>query len=159
LDASPVGRVVDDVSAVQSVSYDVREWLISVEYVDCAARNHLKRRKAAGYDNITAEHNIFAHPRLVVLLCDFFNLMLVDGYVPVSFGKGVLVPLLKDRNALLNRVTNYRGITLSPVVSKLFELCIDNKFSDFLVSNHLQFGFERGSGCPVAVFTMQQVIQ
>jgi len=116
LDASQAGRVIDDVSAVQSVSYDVREWLISVEDVDCAVRNQLKLRKAAGYDNITAEHIIFAHPKLIILLCDLFNLMLVHGYVPVSFGKGVLVPLLKDHNALLNRVTNYRGITLSPVV-------------------------------------------
>jgi len=34
-----------------------------------------------------------------------------------------------------------------------------NKFSDFLGSSHLQFGFEKGSGCPAVVFTMQQVIQ
>jgi len=133
--------------------------LISVEDVDCAVRNQLKLRKAAGYDNITAEHIIFAHPRLLLLLCDLFNLMLAHGYVPVSFGKGLLVPLLKDRNALLNLITNYRGITLSPVVSKLFELCIDNKFSDFLGSSHLQFGFKKCSGCPAAVFTMHQVIQ
>jgi len=39
LDASQVDRVTDDVSAVQPVSYDVREWLISVEDVDCAVRN------------------------------------------------------------------------------------------------------------------------
>jgi len=79
--------------------------------------------------------------------------------VPVSFGKGVLVPLLKDHNALLNRVNNYCEITLSPVVSKSFELCIGNKFSYFLGSSYLQFGFKKGSGCPAAVFTMQQVIQ
>jgi len=75
LDASQVGRVIDDVSAVQSVSYDVRKWLISVEDVDCAVRNHLKLRKAAGYDVIIAEHIIFAHPRQVVLMCDLFNFM------------------------------------------------------------------------------------
>jgi len=44
-------------------------------------------------------------------------------------------------------------------VSKLLESCIGNKFSDFVVSSHLQFGFKKGSGCPAAVFTMQQVIQ
>jgi len=51
------------------------------------------------------------------------------------------------------------GLLLSPVVSKLFEFCIGNKFSDFLGSSHLQFGFKKGSGCLAAVFTMQQVIQ
>ena len=55
-------------------------------------------------------------------------------------------------------LNNYRAITVSCVISKVFELCITNKFKDLLCSHPLQFGFKKGSGCQNAIFTMQQCI-
>jgi len=49
--------------------------------------------------------------------------------VPSAFGTGVIVPLVKDRNGPHDKLSNYRGITLSPVISKLFEVCLSEKFS------------------------------
>jgi len=38
-------------------------------------------------------------------------------------------------------ICNYRGITASCVISKLFEHCLMNKYGSYLYSNDLQFGF------------------
>ena len=69
------------------------------------------------------------------------------------------MPLVKDRNGPADKVSNYRGITLSPVISKIFEVCISEKFGHFLSSHRLQFDFKKGSGCSSAIFVVQQVIQ
>ena len=47
----------------------------------------------------------------------------------------------------LANIKDFRGITLSPVLSKIFEHCLLLLFQDFLVSSEFQFGFKKGKGC------------
>jgi len=58
--------------------------------------------------------------------------MLQSGYVPDTFGTGVVIPLIKNVDGDNSSTNNYRGITLRPILSKLFELCLLLRFSDFL---------------------------
>ena len=37
-----------------------------------------------------------AHPILVSILAALFNAMLQHGYVPDDFGRGIIVPLIKE---------------------------------------------------------------
>jgi len=85
--------------------------------------------------------SIYAHPSLVMHLQVLFKLILLHGYVPTSFGIGVTIPLLKDKTGNVNDVDNYRGITLSPVISKLFEMVLLAISDDALKTDSLQFGF------------------
>ena len=130
---------------------------ITVELVDRCIRQ-MKRGKAAGPDNLTAEHVIYAHPCVVILLCDLFQAMIESGYVPDDFGKGIIIPLVKDRSDSLSDITNYRAITISPIVSKLFELIILKVCNDYLLSDSLQFGFKVGVGCAEAIYTVRTTI-
>jgi hypothetical protein len=50
--------------------------------------------------------------------------MLKHGYVPNQFGRGIIIPLVKDKHGDLTSSSNYRGITVSPVISKIFEGCL-----------------------------------
>ena len=55
-----------------------------------------------------------------------FNCMVKLGHVPASFGQSYTVPLLKTgSNAHGKSVTvnDFRGISISPVISKIFEHC------------------------------------
>ena len=54
-----------------------------------------------GYDRIEVEHLLYAHPILVVILCNLFNIMLLHGVVPTMFGMGVIVPLTWRSSFLL----------------------------------------------------------
>ena len=75
--------------------------------------NKLKIGKACGLDNITKEFVMYSHPAIVVHLKLFFNIMIHHGFVPDSFGNGVIIPLVKDKQGVLCNIDNYRGITLS----------------------------------------------
>ena len=79
--------------------------------------------KAAGVGNIETEHLVYAHPRLCVLLSLLFNCTVVHSWVPHRFGVDVVVPFLKGNNLDQTSADIYRGITLSPHVSKIFEMC------------------------------------
>jgi len=84
-------------------------------------------------------------------------MMSVHRYVPDDFGVGVVVPVVKDQCADLCSVDNYRPVTLSVVVSKVFEYCLLQKYGDMLYSDNMQFGFKKHSSCAHALFVMSQV--
>jgi len=56
--------------------------------------------------------------------------------------EGVIIPILKDNNGDHSDINNYRGITLSSSVSKLFEKCLLDKYFDVFCTSPLQFGFQ-----------------
>ena len=111
--------------------------MLSSENEKCIRQ--LKKGKAAGTDHLTTEHISFAHPLLVIQLSLLFRVMLKHGVVPNSFGHGIVIPLVKNQDG--DRTTS----TLSPVISKLFEMVLMILFDKYLQSNPLQFGFKKGS--------------
>ena len=68
------------------------------------------------------------------------------------------MPLAKDKPGDINNVSNYRGITLIAVISKLFESVLLDICNEFLQSDHQQFGFKNGRGCSNAIFSLRTVI-
>ena len=97
---------------------------------------------------LTLEHLLYGHPCVVLHLCRLFNLCLKQhGFVPDEFGRGIIIPLIKDKCDDLTSSDNYRGITISPMISKVFGLCVLNKFDSFLGSNELQLGLKKHLGC------------
>jgi len=131
--------------------------LINVELVDKCIRR-LKSGKACGPDELSAEHLVNAHPILVIHLCTLFRAMLFSGCVPDGFGIGTIIPLLKDKTGDVNSLDNYRGITLIPVIAKLFELVILEISSDCLETDNLQFGFKSDVGCANAIFALTSTV-
>ena len=85
--------------------------------------------KAAGFDRLSIEHIAYAHPCIVVILCKLFNMLLYTGLVPDDFSVGVTTPIPKFKGC--KKTTNaddFRGITICPVISKIFEHCLMNNF-------------------------------
>lgn len=118
----------------------------------------LKSHKAAGHDGLCSEHLLFSHPAIVLHLKILFSKIMSHGYVPDDFGRGLILPIVKNRLADLNATDNYRPITLSPVISKVFEMVMVSKFSNKLYTDKLQFGFKRDVGCNTALFVLHQVV-
>ena len=75
-----------------------------------------------------------------------------------NFGYGIMVPLLKGHDVDATSTSNYRGLTLSPVISKIFEYVLLNKFSVYLQTSSLQFGFKSGIGTSDALFTLKTIV-
>ena len=93
----------------------------------------LKRGKAAGLDSLTAEHLLHCHPSLSCILVKLFNLMLRCAYLPRDFGQSYTVPLSKVNDCRTKSVScsDFRGIAISCILSKVFEHCILERFNNF----------------------------
>ena len=119
----------------------------------------LQKGKAASSDEISPEHLLYSHPILISLLTLLFNTFLQCGRVPNSFRQGVIIPVLKSNTSDASKEENYRGITISSTLSKIFEVCLKVVFSRFLETEELQIGFKAGVGCRDAILTARSAIQ
>lgn len=119
----------------------------------------MARGKAAGLDELTVEHILFSHPVLVSMLVELINLIMFASHVPYGFRLSYTVPLSKDETGCKrNSVDNYRAISISPVISKLFEHCILMRYSEFLGSSPNQFGFKKRSSCGHAIYSVRKIV-
>ena len=133
----------------------VAEDKIDVELVD-EIISDLRRGKASGLDSLTAEHLQHSHPIVRSILSRLFNAMIAAGCVPISFGCSYTVPLIKaDGQARALSCNDFRGISISPVISKVFENCILHRYKLFLSTTDNQFGFKPGLGCSHAINTLR----
>ena len=110
----------------------------------------LKDGKAAGLNSLTAEHLKYSHPALATVLAKLFNIMLIFGCLPSAFGRSYTVPLPKSGHAIGKCLTveDFRGISISPVLSKIFEHCLLDLYATFSTTSDNQFGLKRGLAVP-----------
>jgi len=131
--------------------------VINVELVNKAIDN-IEGNKAPGFDGITIEHIKYAHPSVVIVITTLFNILLDLGLVPDDFGVGVTTPIPKFKG-IKKQLTadDFRGITICPVVSRVFEHCILNNLVKLQTSVR-QFGFKKKVSCNNALHMFRKVI-
>jgi len=135
-------------------------FLYDAELIETVIMN-MSRGKAAGLDGLTAEHLQFCHAILPCILAKLFNLMMRCGYVPASFGQSYTVPIPKGNNGYCKslKVDDFRGISISCVMSKILEHCILDRYHSFFATSDNQFGFKKGHGCSHAIYTLRCAIE
>ena len=85
--------------------------------------------KFSGPNDVQAEHLRFGGPTLLSWLTTVFNSILATGIVPAFFAYDHVVPLLKSSDNDPSVPSNYRGITLTSVISKILSICFFHVFS------------------------------
>ena len=129
-----------------------------VSLVDETIRK-LKRNKTPGNDGLTVEHICFAHPLAIIIITKLLNVMLHFEHVPDEFGLSTTYPIPKGtKSSCSTSSEEYRGISVSPILSKVYELCLLKLYSKFLYSSGQQFGFKEGTGCTHAIYALHQTI-
>lgn len=120
----------------------------------------LPLRKSSGPDSISSEHLIFAATSCALLLCQLFNGILALGMVPSAFCKSLIVPIFKGQGKDPIDPSNYRGISLTSTVSKLFERVIAPRFLECLLPllHPLQGGFRPGFSTLHSSYILQEAI-
>jgi len=81
--------------------------------------------------------------------------MLLVGSVPTDFRQSFTVPILKNNLNVYSKsitVEDFRGISISQVISKVFEHCILERNQKFFMSSDNQFGFKKKSTCSHAIY-------
>lgn len=121
----------------------------------------LKRGKAADLDELTAEHLLYSHPAVISVLTRYFNLIMENGMVPLGFGRSYIVPIPKQGvSQSRGKITidDFRGITISSIISKIFEHCILKNYNQFFNTSANQFGYKKGIGCADAIYNVRCVV-
>ena len=118
-----------------------------------------KMSKSAGLDRLAAEHFVYSHSSITVHLSLLFTCMLSHGYIPLSFMKTSIIPILKNRNGDTSDKNNYRPIAIVTAMSKLFELCLSKILDEYLCTNDNQFGFKKKHATDLYIYTVKSVIK
>ena len=85
---------------------------------------------------------------------------MICSYFPDGFRYSYIVPLPKTKECFSKSLVcdDFRGIAISPILSKVFEYCLLGRFKDYLVTADNQFGFKKGVGCSFAIRTVRNIL-
>ena len=131
---------------------------ISSNDVEKAIQNLKKNKKDSIYD-LVSENFKNGTPLLSIYLSCIFNCILIHGSMDEKVNQSKIISIIKDKRKSISASNNYRGISLSTLISKLLELIILSKIKTFINPNDFQFGFREGFLTTLCASTMQQVVK
>ena len=100
---------------------------------------------------------IFSHPVINVMLSIFFNCCLHHTYLPEALLRVILVPLVKEKNGDVCDISNYRPVALSTILSKILEVIILNRCTDFLGTSDNQFAYKPNHGTEMSITMLKHI--
>jgi len=130
---------------------------VDVEVVDNILWD-LKHGKTYGIDNLMGEHVQYSYPTLCYMLSKMFRVCIQCKHIPEAFGTSYTVPVPKVNNRTIALLSDFRGISINTVISKVFENCLYKIYGNFLYSSPNQFGFKTGLECTHAIYTLQTLL-
>ena len=144
---------------VYDVRNDILDGQFSLYEVECAIK-HLKSGKATGPDYIRNEYITYEKQNLKHVLRELFNVIYETGAYPDQWSTGVIVPIYKKGDT--NDPANYRGITLTCAMSRLFTFMLDKRINEWAEQSDLfsqaQFAYKTGYSTTDAVFVLNAVL-
>ena len=138
--------------------------IITVEELDAEIKNQevdkalrkLKKNKAPGIDEITAEVLLHSRETIFPYLCKMFNKLFEYGYFPIQWGVAIVVPLYKKGGK--DNCDNYRGISLLSITSKIFTSVLNTRFYHWAEQNNKineeQAGFRKNYSTIDHIYTL-----
>ena len=81
----------------------------NIEVIDKCISN-FKPGKVCGPDELSAEHLQDAHPIITKCIHKLFSVMINYGLAPTDFGRGIIVPLVKDKTGDIHSANNYGAV-------------------------------------------------
>ena len=131
--------------------------LFSVDIVEKAVHD-LNISKTLDCERLCIAHVLYAHPAIFACLNVLYNTMILHGYVPERMGLSIVIPTLKNVKKSTNDITNYRPISIMPIVGKIFEKCMAGIIEPQFTFHDNQFGFVNNGGCGKALFAFKNIV-
>ena len=121
----------------------------------------LKRGKAAGLDDISAEMLKLGGKRVHLYLTKLFNSIFDKGLYPSDWSKAIIVPIFKKGDP--EKADNYRGVSLLSVISKCYTSILNQRLYTWLENEQKisenQAGFRKHYSTVDQIFTLHAAIQ
>lgn len=120
----------------------------------------LKNNKASGLDTIRNEMLKIGASTFLPCLKKLFNLIFSSGFYPSSWAMGYISPIFKTGDN--SKPDNYRGITITSNIGKLFNMVLNNRLDTFLEENqvitNVQIGFTKNARTSDHMFVLKSLI-
>ena len=149
-----------DLNIDMEYSTEVLNAPITKEEIKIAA-NSLKKKKAAGVDDVKNEYIKHSIDKLGDAYLALFNKVIETGNVPDEWGIGLIKPLYKGKGNV-HDCDNYRGITLLSCIGKLFTSILNNRLNAFITDNNIlsknQAGFRKAHSTLDHVYSLKCLI-
>ena len=122
--------------------------------------NNLDISKAADIYGISPKLIKLGAHLLCIPLSQIFNKSFELGVFPCKLKVGKVIPIFKSESKF--EVTNYRPISLLPIISKVFEKIMYTRIFSFIKKEHIlykqQYGFQKGKSTELAILDLQAKI-
>jgi hypothetical protein len=119
----------------------------------------LKNNKACGHLAIENECFKFGdNERIAQLIVNLFEGMINNNVIATNMNIGVTTLLVKDKNKGNKDLNNTRPITVSDVISNIFESYIQTKIKEKYNEADQQLGFKGNSSTIHAIFALKETI-
>ena len=121
---------------------------------------HQKNKSACGLDTVCTEAIKASFDIVSSFLLKLVNQIFDSGEYPESWGLGIITPIFKSGDR--NQAKNYRGITVSNILSKIYSQILLNRLTkwsekhEFLCKN--QFGFQKGKSTSDCIYILHSII-
>ena len=127
------------------------------------AINHLKRNRAGGPDAVSPEHLKFCGSLFKKWLCNIFNHICQLECIPLFFKKGIIIPVFKGKGKDPLLMENYRGITLTSVFAKVFEIILAERIKPILEERNIpqetQTAYRSGHSSRDSIFAGLEAVE
>ena len=118
----------------------------------------LNSGKSADEMGLTAEHLKYSGTVLLAAIATIFNEIFRTKIIPDSFKSGIITPVHKKGKDPC-KMDNYRGITVSSILGKLFETVLLNRLDELNNDqSELQFGFTKGLSLTMAALILCEAV-
>ena len=97
-------------------------------------------------------------PQIEYALAPLFNLIIRTSTIPQSWLESRLVLIPKSRDADSNDPLNYRPISITQTIYRLFMSCLNRKLRPLIQLSPAQKGFLQSDGCVEHAFTLQEIL-
>ena len=115
--------------------------------------NSLLNKTSSGFDGLSTKNLKFIFPYISCVLLKIINKSLMSGVFPDILKIARVLPLHKGGS--LDKMINFRPISILSSISKIFERLIFNKMYSFIekyqILRNTQFGFRKGHNTELAV--------
>jgi hypothetical protein len=88
----------------------------------------------------------------------FFSKLFSDGIFPVNFNCSFIKSILKDYKKATDSLNNIRPISISNVLSQIFERILLSKMPELRKSSDFQFNYKTSTSCTHALFAVKECI-
>jgi len=84
--------------------------------------------------------------------------LVVRGYITEDLSFSAILPIPKGINLNYSDSANYRGIALSSIIGKIYDLYVLNRYESLLTTPDLQFGFKIGHSTSMCTMILKETI-